>query len=160
MPRSFPKRRFCLALVAILGTAITGDIAHAQTSNASPNAALPGIQVDTGWVRPTHQHGATAPAFFTIRNTGITADTLISATCPIAHRTVMLGGAGNPIGGIPIKAGQTLHLKAPGPHIVLEDMRFRLYPRALIPCSVSFLSAGSRMLYLKVRPAKATKGVG
>lgn len=168
MLQSFPTRRRARARLAdVLAAssfgvgllALTG-VAQAQTTSASPNATLPGIQVDHGWTRPTRIKGKAAPAFFTIRNTGITPDTLISATCPIAEHTVMLGGAGNPIGAIPVKPGETLHLDLTGPHIVLEDMHFRLFPNAVVPCTVSFLSAGQLMVYLKVRPETAPKGAG
>lgn len=149
-----------LAIALAAGLPALTGVARAQTTAASPNAALPGIQVDQGWTRPTRSKGKAAPAFFSIRNTGMTADTLISATCPIAEHTVMLGGAGNPIGAIPIKSGETLHLHLTGPHLVLEDTHFRLFPNAVVPCTVNFLSAGQMMIYLKVRPQKRAKDAG
>lgn len=125
--------------------------AFAQTTAS----VLPGITVDHGWTRITREAGRSTPAFFTIRNDGIAPDTLVSTSCAVAHRTILLDRTGKTIGAIKIKPGQTITLKPGGTHLMLEQNRFRFYARGLIPCSVDFLGAGKMILYLHVEPDNA-----
>lgn len=130
---------------------LAADGAQAQDAASS----VPGVTVGKGWIHTTSGPGADAAAYFTIRNTG-TADTLVSATCPIARKTELVGADGKPVAAIAIGAGATLTLAPGGTHILLERNRFRLFPKATLPCSVNFRDAGSMMLYLHVEPENAS----
>lgn len=127
---------------------------QAAAQNAS--IVLPGIKVSQGWTTITKKSGKSTPAYFTIHNSGLTPDTLVSISCSIAHRTTLIGKSGDEIGAIPIKPGQTLTLKPGGTHLMLEQNRFRFYTHAMIPCSADFLGAGTMLLYLHVQPDDAT----
>lgn len=148
-PRALAK--FCFMFVA--PAFLVAPASFAQTQDAS--AALPGVTVGKGWTRTTPGANHDAPAYFTIHNTSDTADTLLSATCPIARDTQLVGADDRPVNGITIKAGATLTLDPGGTHVLLEKNRFRLFPKALVPCSVNFRNAGSMMLYLHVEPHNA-----
>lgn len=116
---------------------------------------MPGITVGQGWTRVTREAGKSTPGFFTIHNDGLTPDTLVSTSCPVAHRTVLLDRTGKAIGAIRIKPGQTVTLAPDGAHLMLEQNRFRFYASGLIPCSIDFLGAGKMILYLHVEPDNA-----
>ena len=139
----------------IFGLTIAG-LALPAFSRAQNNVGvLPGITVGQGWTRLSTEAGKSTPAFFTIHNGGLTPDTLVSTTCPVAHRTILLDRSGKTLGAIEIKPGETITLTPQGQHLMLEQNRFRFYARALIPCSVDFLGAGEMILYLHVEPDDA-----
>lgn len=115
----------------------------------------PGVTVDQGWTTATTAPGKSTPAYFTLRNSGLTPDTLVSITCPIAHRTELVGASGKAVGGMPVKPGETLRFTPSGTHLVLQRTRFRFYAHAMIPCSAEFLGAGTMLLYLHVESANA-----
>lgn len=142
-----PVKRLLLSLAA----ASLSVPAFAQTGTAP----LPGVTVGQGWTRATSDAGTSVPGFFTIHNTGLTADTLVSASCPIARRTALLDASGKTVNAVTIAPGQTVSLAPGGLHLMLDQNRFQFYPRGLIPCSLDFLGAGEMILYLRVEPANA-----
>lgn len=144
---------FKFRLMVFAAALLAAPVGHAQTPD--PGAAVPGVTVGKGWTHATPGADHDASAYFTIRNTGDAADTLLSATCPIARNTELVGADGKPVDGIAIKAGATLTLGPGGTHVLLEGNRFRLFPKAMVPCSVNFRNAGSMMLYLHVEPHDA-----
>lgn len=144
---SMRKSTMVAVVLAVAGMGVAG----AQAPAAGPA----GITVGHGWTRLTTAAGQTTPAYLTIRNGGRQPDTLVSATCPVAHRTVLLDATGKPEGAVAIRPGQTVRLSPAGQHLMLERNRFRFYAHAMIPCSVDFVNAGRMIVYLHVEPANA-----
>jgi copper(I)-binding protein len=146
-------RVWVIAAMVVLGTASALVLAPAFAQYAG--AVPAGITIDQGWTRMSTAPGKTTPAYFRIHNAGAAPDTLVSTTCPIAHHTLLLDQAGQQLGAIVIKPGQTLTLTPKALHLMLQDNRFRFYAHAMIPCSVDFLDAGKLILYLHVEPDSA-----
>ncbi|HQT88315.1 MAG TPA: copper chaperone PCu(A)C [Acidiphilium sp.] len=120
-------------------------------------APLPGVAVDHGWIRASGKIGITANGYFTLTNTSDQPDQLVSAECPVAHKTEMVSADGADLTKLTIPAHGTLVLDLKSAHLQLVGTRFRLYHTATIPCGLKFSQTGPVMLYLHVERPDATK---
>lgn len=147
--------RTALKYLPILAAAVALGVVSRPAQAQETGNSISGVTVAGGWIHTTAKAGGNAAGFFTIQNTGQTADTLVSASCPIAHSTELVDGSGNKVDAVEIKAGKTLKLTDDTAHIMLRKNRFRLFPKAMVPCSVDFRNAGKMILYLYVEPKNA-----
>lgn len=143
--------RFLPTIAACLALGVLAGPAAAQTAGG----AVQTVTVEKGWTHTTARPGVNAAGFFTIHNGSSSPDTLVSASCPIAHQTELVDGGGNKVDSLTIRPGETLALSTATAHLILKDNRFRLYPKATVPCSVDFRNAGKMILYLFVEPKNA-----
>jgi copper(I)-binding protein len=128
------------AVLGLAGAARADDIAVAQ-----------------GWARATPGAGKTAVVYFTIANKGSQPDRLLSLSTPVAdsavlHETRMEGGVMKmrPLGPVTVDAGQTLHLKPSGDHLMLEGLTHPLKEGEQFPVTLVFEKAGTKQVSVAV----------
>jgi hypothetical protein len=103
------------------------------------------------WVRATAPSAPTSAGYLTIRNTGSSADRLVSASTDIAGRTeihtmTMDGGVMRMRqleDGVEIPAGGEVALKPGGDHIMLMGLKSRIGDGETVGISLVFEKAGT-----------------
>ena len=151
---------FALTLAAALWLAAP---AGAQ-SPASP------IKVEGAWARSTPPMAKTAAAYMTVVNTGGDADTLVSASTPVAgtadvHRSFEENGIMKmrPAGPLDLKPGASLKLAPGGYHLMMTDLKQPLTDGQTFPVTLVFKKAGSITATVHVQksaPAGASGSMG
>ncbi|WP_421990170.1 copper chaperone PCu(A)C [Roseococcus sp.] len=133
----------------------------AQAPAASGAVTVGPIAVEGGWTRAAGQ-GAQGAGFFSIRNTGAQADTLVAASSPAAarvelHTSLREGDVMRmrPVESIPLPAGGSVALAPGGLHMMLIGLTRPLVVGQTIPVSLRFERAGQVTVNLTVQAAGA-----
>jgi hypothetical protein len=107
------------------------------------------LEIDKVWARATLRTGAPTGAFLGIRNTGMAADRLISASSPLAktveiHLSTMTDGVMKMrrTPHVDIPAGKMVMLQPGGFHIMLMGMTKAIKAGAHVPLTLTFERAG------------------
>jgi copper(I)-binding protein len=117
-----------------------------------PGSPSTDIAAHHGAVYQTRNAGDPTQGFVDIVNTGA-ADQLTAATCPLADDTTIVDANNKPITNVPIPANQTIALTPAGPHLLLQNTHFSVDYGAIIPCSLTFTTAGTISVFLYAKPA-------
>ena len=132
-----PKRRLAAALLLICGVAFADDY------------AVKGLRIEHPYARPTPPGARTAAAYFTIRNTGASANRLLRAASPAArsvelHNMTMEGNVMRmrAVPGIDVPAGAAVALASGGYHAMLVDLVKPLAAGDRVPLALEFEKAG------------------
>lgn len=146
------SRRLLLASPALL---------LAAPAHAHHDTTVGAIVISHPWARAAgaNTNGA---AYMTLRNTGREADRLVSASTPIA-RTVELHThirdgevmRMRPVRDIPVPAGETVHLRPGGLHVMLIGLTEPLRRGTTVPLTLRFERAGEATVQLEIQPAGA-----
>lgn len=109
------------------------------------------IHVDHPWARPTPDGAKVGAGYISIRNSGKSADRLISATADVARKTeiheVALDSQGvmrmRPLPkGIPVPAGETILLKPSSYHLMFLELKRPLKSGDKFPGVLTFEKGG------------------
>ena len=146
------SRRLLLAGAALL---------LAPPARAHHDTTVGAITIGHPWARAAGAN-ANGAAFMTLRNAGPQPDRLLSATTPIA-RTVELHThirdgevmRMRPVADIPLPAGQTVHLRPGGLHVMLIGLTEPLRQGATVPLTLRFERAGEVTVQLEIQAAGA-----
>jgi copper(I)-binding protein len=135
--------RKSLLVAAALALAASAALAHDYKAGA--------IVIDHPWARAT-PHGASVGAgYFSLTNTGTTADRLIAATAAVAdhvelHRMSMVDGVMRmrPVkDGIELAPGQRIEFKSNAFHLMMVDLKEPLQQGQRIKGTLTFEKAGT-----------------
>jgi copper(I)-binding protein len=161
------------AILALTRPALVAATLLALVAGCTGSAASPGpsggISVTGAWIRATTLSTGTLAAYFVITNNGPQADTLLSASTPLAgtvqlHETVTVtpapgasGGMGSmgsamPAGegmmtmvevpSVDIPAGGTIEFKPGGYHVMLMDLQGSPAVGQTVDLTLVFAKAG------------------
>jgi periplasmic copper chaperone A len=132
-----PNRRLAAALLFICGVAFADD------------SVVKGLRIEHAYARPTPPGARTAAAYFTIRNTGATADRLVRAASPAArsvelHNMTMDGNVMRmrAVPGIDVPPNASVALASGGYHAMLVDLVKPLAAGDRVPLALEFEKAG------------------
>jgi copper(I)-binding protein len=119
------------------------------------------LKLEAPWSRAAGA-GRTGAGYLTIRNTGSTADRLVSARAGIAravelHTHLHEGGVMRmrPVPAIEVPAGETVTLGPGGLHLMLLELRAPLNQGEAVPVTLVFERAGEVEVRLAVQSAGA-----
>ena len=136
---------------AVLLAIFAGTTAVAQEFHAGT------LTIQHPWSRPTAEGMPMGVAYFVIVNRGKAADTLLSASTPVAesaefHRTLLEGGMARmrPAGEIVIAPGATVKAEPEGLHLMLVGLKQALKAGTQVPLVLTFKNAGQITVELKV----------
>jgi periplasmic copper chaperone A len=126
------------------------------------------LTIDHAWARPSAGTAKMSAAYMTLKNAGKEADTLKSASSPVAgdvsiHENIMDNGVMKMRavqGGLAIPAGGEASLKPGGHHIMLMGLKQPLEVGQTIPLKLSFAKAGDTEIQAKIEkmPEAAASG--
>jgi copper(I)-binding protein len=146
--RSFDWKNICCASAAGLAVALP------QISTAPAQAAdydVGSIHITAPWARATPKGASSGAAYITIAHKGTVPDRVtcmssdVSAACQI-HTMAMERGVMKmrPVeGGLEIKPGETVTLKASGLHLMLMDLKRPLEQGKVVEATLQFEKAGT-----------------
>ena len=144
---SIVRRRLVVLLLALLATVPT--VAWAQSG---------GITVDDVWTRPTAGFVKTAAVYFTIVNSGSTADRLIAAGSPAADRAethINLRDGDimrmRRVISIDVPANSKTVFQPNGFHVMLTGLKTPLMAGDTVSLSLQFAGAGVITVQVVVR---------
>ena len=107
------------------------------------------VQVENAWIRPTAPGAKVAAGYLVIRNSGTTADRLVSASSPAAekvetHVTVKDGEIlrMREVKGYEIPAKGAFEAKPGGAHLMFVNIRAPLAQGQKVPATLRFEKAG------------------
>jgi copper(I)-binding protein len=119
------------------------------------------ISIEQPWARAAVQ-GGTGGVFLTIRNTGNSADRLLSASSPLPraaelHTTVRDGDVMRmqPVQAIEVPAGGSVTLRPGGLHLMLVGLSAPMRVGEAVPVTLTFEHAGAITVQVPVQPAGA-----
>ncbi|WP_026597176.1 DUF1775 domain-containing protein [Methylobacterium sp. 77] len=143
--------------------------APSGTASASSGTIKAGdLTIDTPWMRATPGGATVAGGYVRITNTGAQADTLVSATIPLAasgsiHSMTMDGGVmkmASVEGGLVLKPGETVELKPGSYHLMFEGLKASPKVGESISGTLVFARAGSVPVTFAVAPIGAKTPIG
>ena len=127
---------------------------------ASPSSSL---VVERPEIRATAGGLQTSAAYFTVKNTGKTADVLTGAACACAataavHETKAVGGVSRmlPTGPLTLAPGGQLTLRPGGLHLMLTGLKAPIKAGETVRVTLVFAKAGKRDIAFK---ASVTPGI-
>ncbi len=113
------------------------------------------ITAHHGTIYQTSNSGIPTQGFIEIDNAGA-ADTLTAANCPLADATNLVDADGKTLTSIDIPAHGKTNLAAGADHIALLSPHFSVVYGAIVPCSLTFTTAGTISVFLyAVAPPKS-----
>jgi len=146
------RRLFALAfaLAAAALSAALPVLAHGYKRN--------GIEIVHPWIGETA--GPDGPVCMTIKNSGGTADRLVSAASSDAASAELVAVAGGPAlaAGLEIPAKGQVKLKLAGPHVRLSGLRKKLPAYGRLPLELTFEKAGKLAFEVMVEDASEVEG--
>ncbi len=137
------------------------------TEKADAGSAQIGpLAIEGAWSRATAAGAKVGAGYLTIRNTGNTADTLVSVATPVAgsgeiHDMTMTEGVmrmRRMADGVEIPAGGSIELKPGGMHLMLIDLKQPLTEGSRVPVTLTFKSGATGTVDLPVRGLGASGG--
>ncbi len=115
------------------------------------------ISLDHPWSRATPANAPVGAGYVSIRNSGVAADRLVSATADVAgkveiHEMAMDGGVMKmrQVQGIDIPAGKSAELKPGGYHLMFMGLKQPLKAGDTVKGSLTFEKAGTVPVEFKV----------
>jgi len=124
-----------------------------------------GLSVPEAWIRAAAPGGKTTVLYFTLRNSGEFAETLVAVDTPAAHRVTlhesgehagMSGMSGmRPRERVVVAPGETIRFLPGGLHVMLEELERDLVPGEKVPVTLHFASGTSVAVVATVRPIGA-----
>ena len=146
-----------------------GD-AKAAKGAAAEGAGLAGaLAIEGAWTRATAEGAKVAAGYLTLRNTGASADTLLSVSTPAAERGEIHDMTMTDDGvmrmrhladGLEIPAGGTVELKPAGMHLMFLGLKERLVEGGTLHVTLTFKSGAVTTVALPVRALGAPSGGG
>jgi len=151
--RSFDTVRPAALPAALLAVALAALMA------ACGGTAAPSIVVSDAWVRAPAGAGSLTAAYFTITNSGTTADTLLSVSSPAASMGMLHQSTTDPDGmtamlpvpKLEVAAGATVRFEPGGYHVMLEGIPADTAAGATIELDLQFEHAGRVVVQATVR---------
>lgn len=135
----------CFGLAQILAAtlAVTAPIVMAPVAMAHEVEAG-GLKIVHPWTFEPAEGAKSAVVSMTIHNTGARAERLLAAASPFSAGAELRQGSGpeHPSGPIEIPAGETVKLRAGGPHVTLTGVSEPLAGYETFPLSLTFETAG------------------
>ncbi|HEY5898830.1 MAG TPA: copper chaperone PCu(A)C [Burkholderiales bacterium] len=121
--------------------------------------ALAQVTVENAWARATPPGARIGAGYFTLRNTGTTADRLVAVSSPAAarvetHVTVKEGDVSKmrEVKGYEVPAKGSLELKPGGSHLMFVDIKAPFKEGQRIEALLRFAKAGEVKVQFEVRP--------
>lgn len=121
--------------------------------------ALAQVTVENAWARATPPGARIGAGYFTLRNTGTTADRLLAVSSPAAarvetHVTVKEGDVSKmrEVKGYEVPAKGSLELKPGGSHLMFVDIKAPFKEGQRIEALLRFAKAGDVKVQFEVRP--------
>ncbi|MGH1479280.1 MAG: copper chaperone PCu(A)C [Geminicoccales bacterium] len=115
------------------------------------------IKISKPWARASLGVNRPAAAYFTLRNTGNTADQLVSVTSPLAEKvSIHITKQDNGImrmsaaEQLEIRAGKTVELKPGGLHVMMMKLNAPLKKGGTTELHLSFKHAGKVIVHLPI----------
>jgi len=129
----------------------------AQSPAQTADARVGRLTVSHAWSRPTPPAAAVAAVYFSITNSGATADALVAVSTPIAAK-VELHESRNVQGviemrelpSVPCPAGATVNSEPGGLHVMLVGLNRPLMAGTTFPVTLRFRDAGVLTLQIPV----------
>lgn len=144
----------CFLTLLLAMTAGTSALAHEFT--------VGNITVEHPWSRATAAVVKSGGAFMMLKNTGSTADRLLSVASPIAkmshlHQTIMEDNVMKmrPVKAIDIPAGGMAELKPGSFHVMFMGLKQQLVEGEMFPLTLTFEHAGSVEIMVYISEAGA-----
>ena len=149
------KRHLSLIIIAILALSLA---ACGADDTPEPLATAGDILIEDGWARPPAMPGGNAAAYFTLRNTGDTADRLIAAASALGpteiHQSIMSDDgvmSMQPVEGVDVPAGATVELLPGGLHLMFIGVADPPAPGDTVTLTLTFQNAGEITIDVPVR---------
>lgn len=109
------------------------------------------VTVSNGWVRPAAEGRTMTAGYFTISNTGVSADTLLSASSPDAKAVEIHESATDengvsrmrPVEHVEIAPGETLSFAPGGYHLMIMGLTAPIQDGDTFPVTLTFEKAGA-----------------
>ena len=150
-------KRACILLAVLLAA---GSLATAV--RASDTTKIGNLVIEHAWSRPTDAMAQTGAIYLVVKNTGATADSLISALSDVAgkvelHSTVNEGGMMRmkPVSSIKVPGNGSAKLSPGGYHVMLIDLKSQLTEGQTYTVKLTFEKAGEVSV-----PVHVEKGMG
>jgi copper(I)-binding protein len=116
-----------------------------------PGVASTDVTAHHGSIYQTGNDGQTTQGFLEIDNAG-PADVLTRTTCAIADITNLVDASGHRISRLPIPARGNVVLAPGRAHLILQNLHFSVAYGGIIPCSLTFATAGTVSVFLYATP--------
>jgi copper(I)-binding protein len=144
-------KRYLLAAGALALSGIAAASAHSYLQKD--------ISILHPWARPTAEAAKTGAVYLSVSNRGETADTIVSASTPVAdkaeiHEHVEENGVLRMRavqGGLKLAPGTSAEFKPGGLHIMLFGLKQRLEEGTSFPLTLVFEKAGKLALEVRVQ---------
>jgi copper(I)-binding protein len=143
----------------------TGVIAltsTAQREHAAGVTQTTALLTSPAWARATPPGISVAAVYVDVTNAGHSADTLLSASSPVAarvelHRSTVDNGMSRmrPVDAIGLPAGAVMKIEPGGLHLMLTGLKQPLVAGAPVPLTLQFRQAGAIDLQVAVIPLTA-----
>ena len=134
----FRFSRMLAATLAVAAPMVLAPVAMAHEVEAG------GLKIVHPWTYEPAEGAKSAVVSMTIHNTGALADRLLAAASPFSAGAELRQGnePEQPSGPIDIPAGETVKLRAGGPHVTLIGVSEPLAGYETFPLSLTFETAG------------------
>ncbi|WP_439542790.1 DUF1775 domain-containing protein [Hyphomicrobium sp.] len=143
--------------------------AKGAAAEGAGQAGAGALAIEGAWTRATAEGAKVAAGYLTLRNTGASADTLLSVSTPAAERAEIHDMTMTDDGvmrmrhladGLEIPAGGTVELKPAGMHLMFLGLKERLVEGGTLPVTLTFKSGAVTTVALPVRALGASSGGG
>ena len=133
-----------------MGLALAAGLALFSAPSPAHEVEAGELEIEHPWARPTVSVQKTGAAYLVVRNHGATADRLLGASTPEAERVELHGSTVSADGvasmreqeGAEVPAGGELKLAPGGLHLMLVNLKGRLFEGTTIPMTLVFERAG------------------
>jgi len=147
------------APAAVLKIADDAPAKAASDAVQGASATAGSLVIEDAWLRATPLGAKVAAGYFTIRNTGSAADTLVAVDTPIAgrgeiHDMTMTNGVmrmRRMAEGLEIAGGESATLAPGGKHLMLIDLKEPLVAGTRVQVKLTFKSSTQTTIELPVR---------
>lgn len=143
-------------LVGLVLALMTWTLSPSKGMAADPQTRGP-ITVEDVWVRASAGMARAGGGFMLIHNAGSTPDRLITATADVSdivelhtHRSVNGMMQMRKVADIPLPAGETVHLRPGGLHVMFIDLNAPLKEGETFPLTLTFDKAGDLTVTARV----------
>ncbi|MBC7951223.1 MAG: copper chaperone PCu(A)C [Rhodospirillaceae bacterium] len=141
-----------------VGTALTLALLGMSSAVCAGDAKLGALEIKAAWARATPPKAPAGGAFFSVTNTGASADSLLSARSDMAktvelHTHLQQGDVMRmmAVDKIDLAPGQTVALAPGGLHVMLIGLKQPLTEGASFPLELTFAQAGKVTVNVDVK---------
>jgi uncharacterized protein YcnI/copper(I)-binding protein len=161
--------------IAASSAAAADEHDHSKHQHGSSSADTVGtatvasLAIEGAWTRATAEGAKVAAGYLTIRNTGASADTLVSVSTPAAERGEIHDMTMTEDGvmkmrrladGLEIPAGGAAELKPGGTHLMFLGLKEQLVEGGTLEVTLTFKSGAVTTVKLPIRALGASSGSG